>query len=264
MGNILDTIIQHKSAEVQQAKASISVRELERMPHFSRPTLSLRRALLDPASSGIIAEFKRRSPSKGIFLANADPAAITTGYTRAGAAALSVLTDAQFFGGSNNDLERARINHIPILRKDFVVDEYQIVEAKAIGADVILLIAACLQPARVQSLAAFARSLQLEVLLEIHEESELEHICAETDLVGVNNRDLKTFTVDLNRSADLSKKIGSGNIKVAESGISSPDAITFLQTHGYKGFLIGEAFMKESDPALAFTGFVNQLKSGAA
>ena len=264
MGNILDTIIQHKWVEVQQAKQTVAVKELECMPLFSRPSLSLRQALCDPASTGIIAEFKRRSPSKGQFQANADPVAITTAYAEAGAAALSVLTDTQFFGGSNNDLVQARINPIPILRKDFVVDEYQIIEAKAMGADVILLIAACLSPARVRTLAAFARSLQLEVLLEIHGEDELDHICTETDLVGVNNRDLKTFAVDLNRSIELAPKIGAGKIKVAESGISKPESIHLLRVHGYQGFLIGEAFMKEADPALAFAGFVNQLKTAAA
>lgn len=264
MGNILDTIIQYKTGEVEKAKASVTIQELEGSPLFFRPTLSLHGSLCHPASTGIIAEFKRRSPSKGLFQANADPVAITTAYTQGGAAALSVLTDTQFFGGSNDDLVRARINKVPILRKDFIIDEYQIVEARAIGADVILLIAACLEPARVRALAAFAKTLQLEVLLEIHGDDELDHICDEVDLVGVNNRDLKTFTVDLNRSVALSPKIGPGKTKVAESGISQPHALSFLQAHGYRGFLIGEAFMKEPDPAIAFANFVKQLKSGTA
>ena len=264
MGNILDTIIQYKTGELEKAKASVPSGELERSPLFSRPTLSLQGSLSHPASTGIIAEFKRRSPSKGLFQANADPAAITTAYSGAGAAGLSVLTDAQFFGGSNDDLVRARINNVPILRKDFIIDEYQILEARAIGADVILLIAACLEPARIRALAAFAKTLQLEVLLEIHGDDELDHICDEVDLVGVNNRDLKTFKVDLNRSVNLAPKIGLDKIKVAESGINHPDAISLLREHGYKGFLIGEAFMKEPDPGIAFAGFVKQLKQDKA
>lgn len=263
MGNILDTIIQHKTGEVERAKKAVSISELEQSPFFHRQTLSMQQALTEPASTGIIAEFKRRSPSKGLFQENADPVAITTAYTNGGAAALSVLTDAQFFGGSTDDLVQARTNLIPILRKDFIIDEYQIAEAKAMGADVILLIAACLQPDQVRSLAAFARSLHLEVLLEIHREEELEHICDEVDLVGVNNRDLKTFTVDLDRSVRLGEKIGAGKIKIAESGISRPGAIHFLRQHGFQGFLIGEAFMKEHDPAIAFANFVNQLNGTA-
>ncbi|MBE7174127.1 MAG: indole-3-glycerol phosphate synthase TrpC [Williamsia sp.] len=264
MANILDKIIQHKIREVEQAKASVSIRDLEQAPLFARQTISLRQALSQPASTGIIAEFKRRSPSKGLFQENADPSAITKAYTAGGAAALSVLTDSQFFGGSADDLMQARVNPIPILRKDFIIDRYQLMEAKAMGADVILLIAACLEPGQVRSLAAFASGIGLEVLLEIHEEEELGHICEEIDLVGVNNRDLKTFTVDLDRSVLLSEKIGAGKLKIAESGISNTGDIHFLRQHGFQGFLIGEAFMKEADPAFAFANFVNQLKRGTA
>ncbi len=162
-----------------------------------------------------------------------------------GRLALSVLTDQKFFGGSNEDLIKARVNSVPILRKDFIVDEYQIVEAKSIGADVILLIAACLVPADVKRLASFAKSLQLEVLLEIHNEQELEHICDECDVVGVNNRDLKSFTVDINRSIELSEKIPSDKVKISESGIADTDTIQRLRKAGFRGFLIGENFMKQ-------------------
>jgi indole-3-glycerol phosphate synthase len=193
-----------------------------------------------------------------------DVTAVTKGYAAAGASCLSVLTDGQFFGGSSEDLQRARINDIPILRKDFIIDEYQIVEAKAIGADVILLIAACLMPAEVRQLAAFARSLQLEVLLEIHNEEELEHICEETEIVGVNNRDLKTFTVDIQRSIDLSKKIPAGKVLIAESGISKIETILHMKKAGFSGFLIGENFMKEKDPGAAFGEFVRGLKGEKA
>jgi indole-3-glycerol phosphate synthase len=171
-----------------------------------------------------------------------------------------VLTDVKFFGGTADDLKKARVNDIPILRKDFMIDEYQIVEARAMGADVILLIAACLSPERVKELAIFAKSLQLEVLLEIHNEDELQHICDATEIVGINNRDLKTFTVDINRSLELGKKIPAEKIKIAESGISNIETISTFKTAGFRGFLIGENFMKTPDPTIAFAGFVQQLK----
>jgi indole-3-glycerol phosphate synthase len=190
----------------------------------------------------------------------ADVLDVTAGYTRNGASCLSVLTDEVFFGGSREDLEIARANKIPILRKDFMIDEYQVVEARAMGADTILLIAACLTPAEVKRLAVFARSLELEVLLEIHNEDELGHICDETELVGVNNRDLKTFTVDVQRSVDLSKKIPADRITISESGISKVETILYLKDSGFRGFLIVESFMKEENPALAFEKFVKELR----
>jgi indole-3-glycerol phosphate synthase len=175
---------------------------------------------------------------------------------------LSILTDEYFFAGNKQDIVASRGIDIPILRKDFIIEEYQVLEAKAMGADVILLIAACLTPARVQELAAYARRLQLEVLLEIHDEDELVHICEDIDIVGVNNRDLKTFSVDVNRSIDLGKKIPMGKLKISESGISDVKTIGLLKQHGYNGFLIGETFMKEPDPAIAFARFVHALKNG--
>jgi indole-3-glycerol phosphate synthase len=260
--NILDKIIAHKKIEVAERKKTISVNELEKQISFSRETLSLKNFLLDESKTGIIAEFKRKSPSKGIINGDADVVEITNAYSVNGASGLSVLTDEHFFGGSSDDLIKARINKIPILRKDFIIDEYQITEAKAIGADVILLIAANLTIAENSRLAAFAKSLKLEVLLEIHNEEELEHICDDVDIVGVNNRDLKTFTVDINRSIELSKKIPADKIKISESGINNIDTILYLKTFGFKGFLIGENFMKEKNPAVAFASFVHQLKEG--
>ncbi len=180
-----------------------------------------------------------------------------------GASGLSVLTDKAFFGGSIDDIRQARVNNIPILRKDFIIDEYQIIQAKAIGADVILLIAACLSPARTKRYAAFAKKIGLEILLEIHNEHELDHICEEVDMVGVNNRDLKTFKVDVNISLQLINKISDDKIAVAESGINDVETIVTLKKAGFKGFLIGEAFMKEPDPAIAFADFVNKLKAKA-
>ena len=256
---ILDTIIAHKGKEVADAKAGVSVQALEKSPFFQRPTLSLRAFLADPAKTGIIAEFKRKSPSKGIFLEGADPAVITGAYAEYGASGLSVLTDKNFFGGSSEDLILARHNAIPILRKDFMIDEYQVTEAKSIGADVILLIAACLTPRRVRELGGFARSLGLEVLLELHTEEELGHVCPEVDLVGINNRDLKTFSVDIDRSKRLADRLPKELPKIAESGISDALTIKDMRAHGFSGFLIGETFMKEKDPGAAFRDFVQQL-----
>ncbi len=257
---ILDTIIEHKRKEVAQRKIDMPVSQLEQSPFFRREPLSLKKFLLDPDKTGIIAEFKRKSPSKGWIKADADPAVITGGYYKHGASALSVLTDEKFFGGTTEDLQKARIHEAPILRKDFMIDSYQLVEAKSMGADVILLIAANLTPAEVKALAAAARNLGLEVLLEIHNEEELEHICDAVDLVGVNNRNLKTFEVSIRTSIDLSKQIPSDKLKISESGISDVNTILELKTHGYQGFLIGENFMKTPDPSVAFAAFVEQLK----
>jgi indole-3-glycerol phosphate synthase len=259
--NILDKIIAHKKIEVANAKENTPVEILMQTEFYNRRTFSLKQFLLDETKTGIIAEFKRQSPSKGVINNHADVVAVTKAYTQHGASCLSVLTDNHFFGGSAGDLQKARINNVPILRKDFMIDEYQVVEAKAMGADVILLIAACLAPERVQQMAAFAKSLQLEVLLEIHNDQELQHICNDTEIIGVNNRDLKTFTVDINRSIELSKKIGAQKIKIAESGINDIETISIFKKAGYKGFLIGETFMKQPDPTIAFAQFVNTLKA---
>jgi indole-3-glycerol phosphate synthase len=261
--NILDKIIEHKRVEVAQRKEATPVSVLEESPLFERELLSLRKFLTDASRTGIIAEFKRRSPSKGVINDRVDVVTVTRGYAEAGASCLSVLTDTAFFGGGPDDLRRARVNEIPILRKDFIIDEYQIIEAKAIGADVILLIAACLEPGEVRRLAEFARSLGLEVLLEIHNEEELGHICDATEIVGVNNRDLKTFVVDIQRSIALSRKIPEKKILIAESGISNIETILHMKDAGFTGFLIGENFMKESDPGAAFGRFVVELKKKA-
>jgi indole-3-glycerol phosphate synthase len=257
--NILDKIVEHKRAEVARRQEEVPVDKLRERSLYERKTLSLRESLVDTGKTGIIAEFKRKSPSKGVINDQVEVVDVTKAYTAAGASCLSVLTDEHFFGGSDADLIAARVNEIPILRKDFIIDEYQIVEARSIGADVILLIAACLTPEEVKKLAVFARGLELEVLLEIHDETELGHICAETEIVGVNNRDLKTFKVDIQRSIDLSKKIPAGKMLIAESGISDVETILRMRDAGFRGFLIGENFMKESDPGTAFGDFVRKL-----
>ena len=258
--NILEEIIAFKKTEVERQKVVMRTEQLEKFGFFNEPSLSLKASLKDKTKTRIIAEFKRKSPSKGVINADADVFAITSAYAAGGAAGISVLTDTKFFGGSTDDLIKARINRIPVLRKDFIIDEYQLIEAKAIGADVVLLIAACLDKQQTLQLAKQAKKLGLEVLLEIHDENELDHICDEVDLVGVNNRNLKTFSVDLEQSIRLSEKIGNGKLTIAESGINDPADIVYLANHGFNGFLVGERFMREADPGKAFKEFVQNLK----
>lgn len=259
--NILDAIIKQKRTEVEEKQNLIPVEEVRRSGYFTREVFSMKQSLLNPSRTGIIAEFKRKSPSKGNINEKADVVSVTEAYTRHGASALSVLTDEHFFGGSPNDLVRARVNELPIIRKDFIIDEYQIVESKAMGADAILLIAACLTPLEVKQLAEFAVLIGLEVLLELHDESELGHICDKIDLVGINNRNLKTFEVDIDRSLAMAAAIPADKLKIAESGISTVENIRLFRQHGFKGFLIGENFMKQENPGLAFEQFVTLLKS---
>ena len=261
--NILEEIIEYKREEVKSRKSKVKTADLEKRELFSRTVLPLKNFLLDKSKTGIIAEFKRRSPSKGVINPDIDVLEVTKGYTEHGASCLSVLTDVHFFGGSDEDLIKARINEVPILRKDFVIDEYQLLEAKSIGADVILLIAACLTVAEVKRLANFAKNLGLEVLLELHAEEELEHICDYTDVIGINNRNLKTFDVDIERSLRMAERIPFPKFKIAESGISSVNDILLFKQHGFQGFLIGENFMKVTNPTIAFAEFVKQLKAKA-
>jgi indole-3-glycerol phosphate synthase len=259
--NILDKIIAQKQIEVAHRKAQTSIQELEKVKFFANKTLSLQKFLLDETKTGIIAEYKRQSPSKGIINNHSTIEEVTTAYTQFGASGISVLTDEQFFGGNLNDLLAATINEVPLLRKDFMIDEYQIIEAKAFGAAAILLIAACLTKQQVKQMATFAKSLGLEVLLEIHNEAELDHICDEVDLVGVNNRNLKTFDVSIETSLQLIQQMPTNKLAIAESGISKVETILTLRQDGFKGFLIGENFMKEQNPALAFKDFVDELKT---
>lgn len=257
--NILEQIIEHKRTEVEQRKKERDVKSLEQERFFNRETYSLKKYLSNPGKTGIIAEYKRKSPSKGVINSRNSVQAVTRMYTAFGAAGISVLTDYNFFGGSLDDLIAARDNAVPLLRKDFIIDDYQLLEAKAFGADVILLIAACLTPEEVKNLSVAARQLGLEVLLELHDESELNHICREVDLVGVNNRNLKNFQVDLEHSVRMAEKISDNFIKIAESGINDVNNIRYLKQHGFKGFLIGEYFMKQQDPGNAFKEFSYSL-----
>lgn len=261
---ILDRIVEKKLAEVAQRKATIPAQSLEKLPTIQRTVNSARTAIQAAGSTGIIAEFKRKSPSKGVINDTADVVVTTQGYARAGAACLSVLTDEPFFGGKPDDLIKARAANptVPVLRKDFVVDPYQLLEAKAWGADLVLLIAACLTPDQVKALGLEAKRLGLEVLLEVHDEDELDQCLAIeelpqiVDLIGVNNRSLKTFVTSVETSLRLTDRIPSSFVKVAESGLSSATTIQVLREAGFEGFLIGEAFMKTSAPAEALAALV--------
>lgn len=260
---ILDKIITRKQQEVAERKAQVSVKELEMRGYFAKINNSLKTSLSSPSSTGIISEFKRKSPSKGIINANVTPEEVTRGYVEAGAACLSVLTDIDFFGGSDDDFLRARRANptIPMIRKDFMIDEYQIIEAKSLGADVILLIAANLSPQRVKELGKLTKELGMETLLEIHDEGELNRsLCEYIDVVGVNNRNLKNFSEqNVNASLELADKIPANCIKISESCIAEAETIKLLKSVGYRGFLMGETFMKTDNPAKALANLIAQL-----
>ena len=260
--NILDKIIATKKVEVANLKKVTSAESLKQGRYFDRTCLSLKERLMSRENPGIIAEFKQKSPSKGEINYAVKVEEVTRGYAGAGASGLSVLTDFEYFGGSIVNLVRAREANpgTPILRKDFMIDSYQLLEAKAYGADVILLIAACLEKDQVDDLAREAKQLGLEVLLEIHDETELEKISEAVDLVGVNNRNLKTFEVSIETSMQLADKIPAGYVKISESGLSGIEGILRLYSAGYKGFLIGETFMKTPDPAAACRQLIENLK----
>lgn len=257
---ILDTIIARKKIEIIKYKRENSIKTLENRAYFKSPKISLKEFILDKSRSGIIAEFKRKSPSKGIINSTALVTDVTTGYNSAGASALSVLTDTHFFGGFNDDVITTRqANNIPILRKDFTIDEYQIIEAKSIGANAILLIASVLTKAEIKTFTSLAHSIGLEVLLEIHTEQELEKYNPDISLVGINNRNLNTFEVDFENAIRLAKALPEQTVKIAESGISDYKNINYLKTHGFDGFLIGENFMKTDNPGLTCKTFIEHI-----
>ena len=259
--NILDKIVVDKRKEVTLKKALIPVQQLENSVLFKRETVSLANALRT-STTGIIAEYKRRSPSKSVINHDLNVFDVAQGYEEAGVCGMSVLTDGKYFGGSLDDLLIARsVCKMPLLRKEFIIDEYQLLEAKAHGADVILLIAAILTRAEIQQFSEFAKSLQLDVLLEVHNEGELQKsIMPSLDMIGVNNRNLKTFEVSLETSKALSELIPNDFVKVSESGISSVEAIQELKPYGYQGFLIGENFMKTDNAGNSAKEFIKHLK----
>lgn len=257
----LQTIVEYKKKEVQERKDLYPAKLLERSIYFNSPCVSLKKYLLRNDLSGIIAEFKKKSPSKGFINKYADVEKTTLGYMQAGASALSVLTDANFFGGKNEDLTTARkYNFCPILRKDFTVDEYQIIEAKSIGADAILLIAAVLDKEQIKNYTKLANDLGLEVLLEIHGEEELDKVIPEIQLVGVNNRNLKTMEISLQTSFDIFSKLPIEAVKISESGINKASQLIELKEAGYNGFLMGEFFMKHGRPEEACMSFIKEVK----
>lgn len=259
--NILDKIVAHKRKDVLQRKELYPVKLLEQSIYFNTPIVSMREYIRRPDKSGIIAEFKRRSPSKGDINPYASVERVTIGYMQAGASALSVLTDEHFFGGKNADLTEARRNNFcPILRKDFIIDEYQLIEARSIGADVILLIAECLTNAEVRQLSAAAHQLGLEVLMEVHSPDQLEKLTEHVDLVGVNNRNLKDFSVSIQHSIDALPAIPDSVVKISESGLNDPRSIVELKEAGFEGFLIGEYFMQADAPELRAREFVQRIQ----
>lgn len=260
--NILEQIIAHKKQEVTSRKELFPVKLLEKSIYFNTPPVSFSRYLLQKDKSGVIAEFKRRSPSKGVINAHASVERVSIGYIQAGASALSILTDEHFFGGKNTDLTEARrFNFCPILRKDFVVEEYQILEARSIGADAILLIAECLDKTRVEELAKTAKDLGLEVLLELHSPAQLDKLNPYIDAVGVNNRNLEDFKVDVGISFELASRIPDNFVKVSESGLDDPAVVVELKRAGFNGFLIGEYFMKASFPEQQCAEFIRRVKT---
>ncbi len=260
MSTILDRILADKVVEVAERKQLIAIAALEKSHAFSRTCLSLKQSLL-ASDTGIISEFKRKSPSLGWIHEEADVVDVTSGYGAAGASGISILTDYPYFGGTSLDIMAARSRiSCPVLRKDFVIDEYQLYEAKAIGADVILLIAAALTGKQTFELARKAHELGLEVLLEVHNADEIRHANDFVDMLGVNNRNLKTFEQSIQVSFDLAELIPDHFVKVSESGISKVVTVKELRKVGYKGFLMGENFMKEEDPAEALKLFIDGLK----
>lgn len=259
--DILQEILAHKRKEVEERRSLFPVKLLEKSIYFHSDPVSLKKYLLRDELTGIIAEFKRKSPSKGFINKYADLERTTIGYMQAGASALSVLTDANYFGGKNEDLGIARkFNFCPILRKDFIIDEYQVIEAKSIGADAILLIAAALSKEQIKDYTKLALDMGMEILLEIHGKEELDKIIPGDHIVGVNNRDLKSMKVSLETSLQIASKLPAGTIKVSESGINKAEQLIQLKEAGYNGFLMGEFFMKHSRPEQVCMNFIKEVK----
>ncbi len=260
--NILEHIVADKRKEINLKKGLIPISQLENSVLFNKSTVSLANALRN-SNTGIIAEHKRRSPSKAVINQSLNVQDVAKGYEKAGVCGISVLTDGKYFGGSLDDILIARAScNLPILRKEFIIDEYQVLEAKSHGADVILLIAAILTKEEIKQFSRFAKNLELDVLLEVHNEAELQKsIMPSLDMIGVNNRNLKTFDVNLTTSKDLSEHIPNDFVKVSESGISSVNAIQELKPYGYEGFLIGENFMKTANAGESAAQFIKDLEA---
>ena len=258
--DILEKIINRKRQEVAERKELISTAEFEKSHLFNRSVLSMSQHIREKSPFAIIAEFKRRSPSKGNIFNEADVRSVVKGYAEAGCAGISVLTDIDFFGGSLDDLKDARETvRVPLLSKEFIIDEFQILEAKSAGADLILLIAEVLTADEILQLAKFARSLGLEVLLEMHTNSQIHKMNDQIHIVGINNRNLKTFEVDLDASIRLLDQLEGDFIKISESGLNNPASVVKLANAGFEGFLVGENFMKTREPGKACKAFISEL-----
>ena len=258
---ILEEIVAYKKQETEKRKRLYPLELLQQSIYYASPCVSLKHYLLREDKVGIIAEFKRKSPSKGLINGQAEVEKTSIGYMQGGASALSVLTDSHFFGGSSKDLEIARkFNFCPVLLKDFIIDAYQIYEAKSIGADAILLIAGILTKEEIHQFITIAHDLGMEVLLEFYEEAELDRYDALADLAGINNRNLKNFEVNFDHAIQMASKLPAEAIKVAESGIQNPEDILLLRKSGFSGFLIGELFMRELYPETACRKFIHELE----
>jgi indole-3-glycerol phosphate synthase len=258
--NILERIVAAKKTETETRKKIRPVNELERSALFAKPVLSFFDSL-NKKEPSVIAEFKRKSPSKGIINNNADVEQVAPGYFSAGVSAMSILTDKEFFGGSEGDLEKvAKLSLLPLLRKEFIIDEYQVIEAKSIGASAILLIGSILTREQIKNLSMLAFSLGMEVLFEIHDIADLDKMNPDIRIVGVNNRNLNTFKVDRSNSINMLSHLPKGCIKVAESGFESPEEVKMMFSEGYNSFLIGEKFMRSDDPGKSAALFISALK----
>lgn len=259
--DILDKIVAHKKIEVAKREELYPIKLLEQSIYFETESVSMMQYLLREDKVGIIAEFKRKSPSKGMINANASVEKVSIGYMQAGASGLSVLTDSEFFGGSSKDLEEARkFNFCPILRKDFIIDDYQVIEAKSIGADIILLIARILTEMEIKRMSNLAHRLGMEVLLEVHDEVDIEKASYDVDIMGVNNRNLSTFETSTETSKALAPLIPDNFLKISESGIHDAETVMDLLSHGFQGFLVGEQFMKSSRPEVACKEFIQSIR----
>lgn len=262
--DILEEIIAHKRIEIAAQEQNVPISFLEDLLEKNDDMAKVHsmKASLAASATGIIAEFKRRSPSKDWINRNADAKIIPASYQQAGASALSILTDEHFFGGGLRDIRAARPTvSLPILRKDFIISRYQLLQAKAAQADAVLLIAAALSKEECNALACEAHKLGLEVLLEMHHEGELDYVNEYIDMAGINNRNLGTFHTDVENSFRMAEKLPANILKVSESGISNPQTVKLLRQEGFRGFLIGETFMKTANPGNTLSTFIKELES---
>ena len=260
--HILNKIVASKQREVMKIKESVPVSQLEKSSHFTTPVRSLRKSILDRAKYGIIAEFKRQSPSRGIINSLACPAEVCKEYIEAGASAVSVLTNTEFFGGRNSDLVSVREScGGPVLRKDFIIDEYQVVESKSIGADAILLIVDILSKNELRKLSSLGSSLGLEMLFEIHDKEGIDKLPPDAILVGINSRNLHSFSINMELPLNIIKKLPEESIKIAESGIHSVQDLLDFRDAGFDGFLIGEMFMKNAGPGASCKRFIQKINA---